>query len=122
MTFGAAAEDAVEHHLRKQGYEILGRNVRTGRLELDIVATRGKVIAVVEVRARRNAKRIHPALTIKGKKLQRIRHAAARWSKEQRFDRRKSIRIDAAAVTVDANGEWQIEYYENVSMPTRVLE
>ena len=121
MNFGAAAEDAVQTHLERQGFEILGRNVRVGRLELDIIAIRGRLIVVCEVRARRHPRPFHPAQTIAGKKLQRVRKAAGKWAKLHQRARKKTIRIDAAAVTVAPDGAWHIEYYENISMPTRAL-
>jgi putative endonuclease len=52
---GAAAEDLVARRLREAGWHVLGRNVRVGRLELDIVAVDprppGRLVAV-EVRFR----------------------------------------------------------------------
>ena len=51
--FGRAAEDAAARYLVHRGWRLLGRNVRIGRGELDIVARRGRVLAFVEVKARR---------------------------------------------------------------------
>ena len=38
--------------LRAQGLVIVGQNLRLGYLELDVVAVEGRVVVVVEVRAR----------------------------------------------------------------------
>jgi Holliday junction resolvase-like predicted endonuclease len=54
---GDAAEDLVAEHLHAIGWQILARNVRVGREELDLVAVDPgppPAIAVVEVRWRRN--------------------------------------------------------------------
>src|SRR5271163_2337642 len=49
---GRRAEDAVAELLFARGFEILGRNVRAGALELDIVARKAELVVIVEVRTR----------------------------------------------------------------------
>ena len=119
MRLGASAEDAVARHLQDAGYTIVARNARVGRYELDIIATKGRLLVVCEVRARTHARPIHPAHTLTPKKLNNVRKAASRWL-SQRKGPRVRLRIDAAAVT-QRDGQWVIAYYENVSMPTRAL-
>jgi len=50
--FGRAAEEAAARYLIHDGWRLLGRNVRVGRGELDIVARRGPVLAFVLFMAR----------------------------------------------------------------------
>ena len=38
--------------LRAQGYRILGRNVKLGKYEIDIIAQEGDTVAFVEVKTR----------------------------------------------------------------------
>ncbi len=93
--------------------------MRVGRLELDVIARRGTLIVVCEVRSRAKARPVFPAETIVGKKLARVRRATALWLREQRLGR-VHARIDAAAVVFDEpDGEPRIEYYENISFPMR---
>ena len=91
--------------------------MRVGRLELDVVARRGRLIVVCEVRSRSSVDPVHPAETIDRKKLERIRRATAMWLREQNLGRVRA-RIDAAAVVFGAGGP-KVEYYENVSFPLR---
>ena len=49
---GRQAEDAASRYLARRGYEILSRNVRLGRGEIDIVARRQDILAFVEVKKR----------------------------------------------------------------------
>lgn len=49
---GIAAETRAAWWLRLKGYAILGRRVRLSRGEIDLIARRGTVIAIVEVKAR----------------------------------------------------------------------
>ena len=51
---GREAEEAAAAFLRRRGYEILGRNVRTARGEIDLVARDGATLVFVEVKARRH--------------------------------------------------------------------
>ncbi|MGB3049761.1 MAG: YraN family protein [Polyangiales bacterium] len=112
-------EGLVASLLEERGFEICGRNVRVGRLELDIIARRGALIVVCEVRSRSSARPVFPAETISGKKLARVRRATAMWLRKQKLGR-VHARIDAAAIVFDrAGGEPRIEYYENVSFPLR---
>ena len=51
--FGQAGESAAEEYLRRKGYRIVARNLRSPLGELDLVAEDGQVLVFVEVKARR---------------------------------------------------------------------
>ncbi len=51
--FGQAGESAAEEYLRRKGYRIVARNLRSHLGELDLVAEDGQVLVFVEVKARR---------------------------------------------------------------------
>jgi putative endonuclease len=51
--FGQAGESAAEEYLRRKGYRIVARNLRSSVGELDLVAEDGQVLVFVEVKARR---------------------------------------------------------------------
>ena len=105
--------------LEERGFHICGRNVHVGRLELDVIARRGSLLVVCEVRSRASARQVFPAETIGKKKLARVRRATAIWLRQQKLGR-VHARIDAAAVVFDGpGGEPRVEYYENVSFPFR---
>lgn len=107
---GTRAEAIVAERLRAAGYEILGTNVRAGRLELDIVAKKGTLLVVCEVRARTGA--FDPAESIDARKQGRIRRATLHYIREQRPGT-SGTRFDAAAVVVAPDGTCAIEYYED---------
>lgn len=108
---GQLAESAVERWLCARGFQIVARNVRVGRLELDVVARRGRLFVVCEVRARRSDF-VDPAWTFDAKKQERVRRAAlAYWAKHGRG---AQLRLDAAAVTFAPDGAPIVRYYENV--------
>ncbi|MEM7436850.1 MAG: YraN family protein [Myxococcota bacterium] len=111
-------ETLVAARLTQQGFSIVGQNVQVGRLELDLIARRGSLIVVCEVRSRRSARPVFPADTIVGEKLNRIRRATALWLREQRLGRVR-VRIDAAAVVFANPAAPEVHYYENISFPYR---
>ena len=83
---GTTAEDVATRRLVDAGWRIIGRNIRVGRLELDIVAVDprppGRLVAV-EVRYRRRRDFGTP---------------------EETFDRRKRARTLAALLTLRSAG------------------
>ena len=72
-------EECVARHLARQGYQVLGMNVRAGRRELDVVAERDGLLVVCEVRSRSTDRYGSPAETIGYKKVQRVRQATRVW-------------------------------------------
>lgn len=71
---GQLTETASVLFLSLKGFRAIGRRVRTPVGEIDIVARRGRTIAFVEVKLRRNA----PDFTITERNRRRI-VAAANW-------------------------------------------
>jgi putative endonuclease len=109
---GAAAEEVVCGFLVDQGCEILGRNVRIGHLELDIVARLGNLVLVVEVRCRGAGAWTSAFGSINAKKRQRVRSAGERlWDRKLKRDTRlERMRFDTASVAYTAEGAATVEY------------
>lgn len=100
---GARAEDMACEHLRSLGCEILARNVRVGRLELDVIARRGRLIVFCEVRSRSSDRLMTPAQSIDARKVERVRSAAAQWLRAAELGA-VQVRFDVASVTFDVPG------------------
>jgi putative endonuclease len=77
--FGRAAEEAAARYLIAHGWRLLGRNVRIGRGELDIVARRGPVLAFVEVKARRTRTCGAPEDAVSPLKRRQVARLAELW-------------------------------------------
>jgi len=107
---GKQAEELVATFLKNQGYSIIDRNVRIGRLEIDIIARKGSLLVFCEVRARSNDRWLTPAQWIDRNKIERIRRAAAQWLSANKPDTTQ-IRLDAASVVYDVPGG-RLDYYE----------
>jgi putative endonuclease len=102
---GAEAEALVAAHLSASGWRLLGRNVRVGRLELDIVAVDpgppARLVAV-EVRRRGRTDFGLPEETVDGRKLGRLRAAVARLTAEGVLDDGQPLPRLSAAIDVVA--------------------
>lgn len=82
--------------LRLKGYRIVARQYRTKLGEIDIVARRGDLVAIVEVKARPS---LFDAMEAVGPHAQRrIEGAADLWLSKQKDHARLSIRFDIVAV------------------------
>lgn len=109
---GARAEDAVVAYLAAQGVEVLARNARVGRLEIDVIARDGPVIAIIEVRTRGAGSYVRALDSIDAGKRARVRRAGeqlwrARFSRVRGVER---MRFDAASVTFLPDGEISVEH------------
>ena len=110
---GRLAETAVADYLVAAGYDIVARNLRLGPLELDIVARRGPLVVIVEVRTRRKGSMQRPFESFTYTKRLRLKRAVRRLWREQLAKMRdvQRVRIDAAAVTFEGR-ETKVEYVE----------
>jgi putative endonuclease len=84
---GDAAEGAVVARLEASGWAVLGRQLRVGRAELDIVAVDPgppRQLVVVEVRWRGRRDFGLPEETVDRRKRTRVHQAAFRWLTENR--------------------------------------
>ena len=108
---GRRAELAVADYLVANGFAIIAGNVRLGPLELDLVARRGGLVAVVEVRTRGHGSFDGPFASIRAPKRERLLRAVERLWRERltAIPEVERVRIDVAAVTFD-QGQTLVEY------------
>lgn len=109
---GRRAEELVATRLRALGWQILGRNVRIGRYELDLVALDGSTAVVIEVRLRGSSSWTTALGSVDASKRTRLRRAAhclwRTWFRDRTdVDR---LRFDVAAVHFDASGQPVVEF------------
>ena len=115
---GALGERLAEQHLERAGYQILERNFRCARGELDIVAANPDSLIFCEVKTRVAGSRAGPAGpldAIGAGKRRRLRLLAGEWLRTRAGagPHRHSLRFDAVGVTVDrAGGLLALEHVE----------
>jgi putative endonuclease len=95
-----------------RGLEVIASNVRVGRLEVDLIARDGPVIAIVEVRTRGRSSWLRALDSVDARKRARLRQAGERlwrdrFSAEPEVER---MRFDLASVTFAPGGEVIIEH------------
>jgi putative endonuclease len=108
-SLGAHGEDAAARYLTSIGYRVLGRNVRAGDAEADIVALAPDgSMAVVEVKARSGP--WHPEDRIDAVKRGRMVRAARALSATDAF-RDRMFQFDVVAVSVLPGGAVDVVHW-----------
>jgi putative endonuclease len=93
---GFRGEALASLALMAKGYRIVARRYRTKLGEIDLVARKGDLVAIVEVKARPT---LDEAMDAIGREAQwRIEGAADLWLTAQRDQARLSMRFDMVAV------------------------
>ena len=110
MRVGKLGEEAAAVHLRRKGWKILDRNVRYGRGEVDIIALKGRILAFVEVKCRRNTAHGHPMEAITTAKRREIARVARAWIRDGNLPRGTLTRFDAVAVFYGGGGPPTVEH------------
>ncbi|MCM1224446.1 MAG: YraN family protein [Lachnospiraceae bacterium] len=110
---GRWGEEEAEHYLAAEGYAILERNWRMGRLELDIVAQKGGIIAFVEVKTRRSME-TDPSLAVDKRKRARMITAADTYLK--RYQLPFDYRFDIISISGTPES-YTIEHLPDAFMP-----
>lgn len=113
---GDFGERVAAHRLESMGMSIIGRNVRIGRIEIDLVARDGDEVVFVEVRTRRGRAGL-AAESVDQAKLRRMWESAVGYC-EQRGIGLESARIDVIAVDLDGKGAARsVEHFRGVEVP-----
>ncbi len=111
---GQWAEDKAAEFLSQQGLSILGRNLRCGPLELDILCRDGSEWAFVEVRCRKENAYQSAENTLGPQKLGRLIRGAAWYVARQGWQ--GNWRIDLIAIDVKRTGPWRLQWFSNVEL------
>jgi putative endonuclease len=108
--FGKEGEKIAEEFLLKKGYQIRHKNYRYLKSEIDIIALKEDVLAIIEVRARSNDQIIAIADTITKKKIKLLVQGANHYVTENELD--VDVRFDV--ITILKNKSiFKIEHLES---------
>lgn len=112
---GLAGERAAIRFLTARGWRILDHRFRMGRLEIDLVARRGPVVAFVEVKTRHGEAFGSPLEAVGWAKRREIYRVATAWA--DRFGRAGDVyRFDVVGVTATPR-RTRIEHVEDAFRP-----
>jgi putative endonuclease len=106
---GRAGEDEAARYLEGLGYRVLARNVRAGGVELDLVVSRGGLVAFVEVKTRRGRAHGGAEEAVDARKRERLVRGAAAWlaGQTRRYAR---TRFDVVACEREG-GAWRLRHW-----------
>lgn len=108
--FGKLGEQKAVDFLVKNGYEIKYRNYRYLKAEIDIIATKKTILAIVEVKSRNSEFLENIAETVNQKKIKLLVAAADHYVVENELD--VDVRFDI--ITVLKKGkQFKLEHLED---------
>lgn len=99
LEHGRATEQLAAHYLAQQGLTLVASNHRARVGELDLVMREGRILVIVEVRARHSAWKTTPEATIDRHKQRRIILATQHFILCNRQYREWPLRFDVVGVT-----------------------
>ncbi len=108
--FGKLGEEKAVAFLIKNGYKIKYRNYRYLKAEVDIIAQKGEILAIVEVKSRSSDFLEPIAQTVDQKKINLLVMAADHFVNEQELD--VEVRFDIITILKKGTG-FELEHLED---------
>jgi putative endonuclease len=113
---GSLGEQYACRFLEEHGYEVLERNWRFGKDELDIIARTARELVIVEVKTRSSDQHGQPEEAVKkGKRGTMIRGANA-YVQETGTD--LALRFDIVSIILHPSGKPYIHHIQDAFYPT----
>jgi putative endonuclease len=111
---GDKGEEIAAELLVEKGYEIVERNYRFGKGEIDIIAKTPdkKYLVFVEVKSRKNLEFGEPEYAVTKNKMGQLRRIASAYIYEN-VPEDIDFRMDVVAILFRQNKKPLIEHYEN---------
>ena len=109
-TLGRLGEGLAVDFLLQKGYAILEKNWRFQKAEVDIIASKGEVLAAVEVKTRSTKEFGDPQDFVKEKKMRLLTLAINEYVEQNDLD--VEVRFDIIAITKTKEG-LDIEHLED---------
>ena len=111
---GNLGENIAAKQLASKGYEILERQWHYKHKEIDIIARKGNVLVVVEVKTRSSEQFGDTSDFITGNKVEFLISASDAYARQIGFD--GEIRFDVVSIFVIGN-EYKVKHIENAFYP-----
>ena len=111
---GKWGEDVAAEYLREKGYLILERDWKSGRRDIDIIASDQQTVVFVEVKTRRNRLYGDPEEAIDYRKRQSLQSAINHYIKYSRID--SEVRFDIITIVGMIGGTPEIDHIKDVAL------
>ena len=112
IDLGKKGEELAAGWLTAKGFVILQRNWRYGRYEVDIIASRAKILHIIEVKSRRSSSYGRPEESVSPRKFRNVMQGAAGWLVKHPLHQR--LQYDVLAVTLRRGAEHEFALFEDV--------
>jgi putative endonuclease len=112
---GADGEAIASAWLSEQGYLILENNWRSGHREVDIIALKGPLLVIVEVKTRSSSRHGEPSLFVHSAKQKHLIRAASHYLAKNRIT--LEVRFDIISLVMK-DGKVQLQHLENAFRAT----
>ena len=108
---GKLGEELAVEKKKKNGYKILNRNWTFQKAEIDIIAQKAEILAIIEVKTRSSIDFGLPQDFVKPKQIQSLVKAVNQYVIVNDIDLK--IRLDIIAIHKDATQNFIIEHIED---------
>ena len=115
IRIGHRGEEIAARFLLSEGFDLLHRNWRSGRYELDIVARKEGVLHIVEVKSRKADGLTAPEEAMTRKKFNALFRAAQQYVALYRID--ADTQFDLIAVDLLPDSTHRLRYIPNAMVP-----
>jgi len=103
---GKDGEVRAENFLKEKGFEIVSRNYRFRRSEIDLIIRKNNWLVFVEVKMRSSSVFGHPEQSVNAAKRKKIMEGAAQFLQESNWQ--GNVRYDIVAIS-----KKEIEHFED---------
>ena len=114
IELGQKGEDIAANHLVSRGYEILDRNYRFKKNEIDIVCEKENQLVIVEVKTRQTAVIGEPYLAVTRAKQRQIIKVTNKYVEENNIA--LDVRMDVVSIVLNQYG-LKLEHIQNAFYP-----
>ncbi len=116
LDLGRKGESLAKAHLENTGYEILDENWTHGRLEVDLIAYKDKIIIFTEVKTRTGNFFGQPEDFVDARKQKLLVEAAEEYI--YLMDHQGEVRFDIIAILFDQKNNFTLNHIEDALWPS----
>lgn len=114
QTVGKFGEDLAMKYLSRNGYKIIGRNIKTSYKELDIIAEKDEEMVFVEVKTRTSERYGQAEDALENRKFGNLKKAVQYYLFKNKLFYNE-VRVDFIAVDIDKqNKSAKIKHYQGI--------
>jgi putative endonuclease len=110
--FGKAGETMAADWLAEQGFLLIARNWKSGRYELDIIASKAETLHFIEVKSRHDDVFGNPEDWVNSKKGNHLLTAGEAF--QNLYPEWKQVQFDILSILITADGKKEFFFIEDV--------